>query len=46
MLAKLLVTPANLFLLDEPTHHPDMESCDALLAALADFAGTVVIGHP
>ncbi|MEW6670747.1 MAG: ABC-F family ATP-binding cassette domain-containing protein [Thermodesulfobacteriota bacterium] len=43
MLAKLLVTPANLLLLDEPTHHLDMESCDALLAALADFAGTVVM---
>jgi ATP-binding cassette subfamily F protein 3 len=43
MLAKLLVTPANLLLLDEPTHHLDMESCDALLAALVDFAGTVVM---
>jgi len=43
MLAKLLVTPANLLLLDEPTHHLDMESCDALLAALVNFAGTIVM---
>jgi len=43
MLAKLLVTPTNLLLLDEPTHHLDMESCDALLAALVNFAGTVVM---
>lgn len=43
LLAKLLVTPANLLLLDEPTHHLDMESCDALLAALINFTGTVVM---
>jgi len=43
MLGKLLVTPANLLLLDEPTHHLDMESCDALLAAIAAFDGTVVM---
>ncbi len=43
MLAKLLVTPANLLLLDEPTHHLDMESCDALLSALLNFEGTIVM---
>ena len=43
MLGKLLVTPANLLLLDEPTHHLDMDSCDALLAAIEDFDGTVVM---
>jgi ATP-binding cassette subfamily F protein 3 len=43
MLGKLLAAPMNLLLLDEPTHHLDMESCDALLAAVAAFPGTVVM---
>ncbi|MDZ7581432.1 MAG: hypothetical protein U5R30_12665 [Deltaproteobacteria bacterium] len=43
MLGKLLITPVNLLLLDEPTNHLDMESCDALLAALDNFAGAVVM---
>jgi len=43
MLGKLLVTPTNLLLLDEPTHHLDMESSDALLDALDGFDGTVVM---
>jgi ATP-binding cassette subfamily F protein 3 len=43
MLGKLLVTPVNLLLLDEPTNHFDMESCDALLAAIDDFDGTVIM---
>lgn len=43
VMGKLLVTPANLLLLDEPTHHLDMESCDALLAAIDNFQGTVIV---
>lgn len=43
MLGKLLVTPVNLLLLDEPSNHLDMESCDALLAAIDNFEGAVVM---
>ncbi|MDD2389033.1 MAG: ABC-F family ATP-binding cassette domain-containing protein [Desulfobacterales bacterium] len=43
MLGKLLITPLNLLLLDEPTNHFDMESCDALLAAIDNFDGTVIM---
>ncbi|VEN72923.1 ABC transporter ATP-binding protein [Candidatus Desulfarcum epimagneticum] len=43
MLGKILASPANLLVLDEPTHHLDMESCDALLAALDRFNGAVVM---
>jgi ATP-binding cassette subfamily F protein 3 len=43
MLAKIIATPVNLLLLDEPTNHLDMESCDALLEALNDFEGAVIM---
>lgn len=43
MLGKLLAKPYNLLLLDEPTNHLDMEACDALLAAIDSFDGTVVM---
>lgn len=43
MLGKLLVTPVNLLLLDEPSNHLDMESCDSLLAAIDSFDGAVVM---
>ncbi len=43
MLGKLLVTPVNLLLLDEPSNHLDMESCDAMLAAIDNFEGTVIM---
>jgi ATP-binding cassette subfamily F protein 3 len=43
MLGKLLATPVNLLLLDEPTNHLDMEACDALLAAIDFFEGTVIM---
>jgi ATP-binding cassette, subfamily F, member 3 len=43
MLGKVLCTPINLLLLDEPTNHLDMESCDALLSAIDQFEGAVMM---
>ncbi|MCP3872984.1 MAG: ABC-F family ATP-binding cassette domain-containing protein [Desulfobacteraceae bacterium] len=43
MLGKLLMTPLNLLLLDEPSNHLDIESCDAFVCALDNFKGAVVI---
>jgi len=43
MLGKLLVTPVNLLLLDEPSNHLDMDSCDAMLAAIDNFEGAVIM---
>jgi ATP-binding cassette subfamily F protein 3 len=43
MLAKIIATPCNLLMLDEPTNHLDMESCDALLEAINEFKGAVLI---
>ncbi len=43
MLGKLLMTPVNLLLLDEPSNHLDMESCDSLVFALDNFKGAVIM---
>jgi ATP-binding cassette subfamily F protein 3 len=43
MLGKLLASPTNLLLLDEPSNHLDMDSCDALLAAIDNFDGALVM---
>ena len=40
-LAKLLLDPPNVLLMDEPTTHLDMASVDALIAALKEFEGTI-----
>ncbi len=43
VLGKLIASPLNLLLLDEPSNHLDMESNDALLAAIDNFEGAVVM---
>ncbi len=43
LLGKLIVRPANLLLLDEPSNHLDMESIDSLMEAIESFEGAVVI---
>ncbi|CDR35225.1 ABC-F family ATP-binding cassette domain-containing protein [Criblamydia sequanensis] len=43
LLGKILATPSNLLLLDEPTHHLDMESIEALIDAIEDFDGAVIM---
>jgi ATPase subunit of ABC transporter with duplicated ATPase domains len=43
MLARALVTEADVLLLDEPTNHLDLEAIEQLEAALAGYDGTVVV---
>jgi len=43
VLGKIIASPVNLLLLDEPSNHLDMESNDALLAAIDNFEGAVVM---
>jgi ATP-binding cassette subfamily F protein 3 len=45
-LARLLINPPNLLLMDEPTTHLDIPSIDALVNALKTFEGTLIfISH-
>ena len=45
-LARLLVNPPNLLLMDEPTTHLDIPSIDALVNALKSYEGTFIfISH-
>ncbi|MBL9205092.1 MAG: ABC-F family ATP-binding cassette domain-containing protein, partial [Opitutaceae bacterium] len=45
-LARLLVKPPNLLLMDEPTTHLDIQSIDALVGALKAYEGTFIfISH-
>ena len=45
-LARLLVKPPNLLLMDEPTTHLDIASIDALIGALKNYEGTFIfISH-
>lgn len=43
MLGKLLMSSLNLLLLDEPSNHLDIESCDSFICALDNFEGAVII---
>jgi len=42
VMAKMLFDPPNLLVLDEPTNHLDMTTKEMLVAALADFEGTML----
>jgi ATP-binding cassette subfamily F protein 3 len=43
LLGKIIATPVSFLILDEPTNHLDMEACDALLEAINDFEGAVLM---
>ena len=42
-MARLMLEPYNLLVLDEPTNHMDMRSKDILKKALQDYNGTLVV---
>jgi len=43
VLAKVLATPSDLLILDEPTNDLDMDTLDLLQGLLADYAGTLIV---
>lgn len=43
MLAKLLLLPCNVLILDEPTNDLDMDTLDMLTDMLADYKGTLIV---
>jgi ATP-binding cassette subfamily F protein 3 len=46
LIGRIILSPVNLLLLDEPTHHLDMESCEALAEAVEAFPGaTIMVTH-
>jgi ATP-binding cassette subfamily F protein 3 len=42
-MARLMLSPHNLLVMDEPTNHMDMRSKDILKQALVNFDGTLVV---
>jgi ATP-binding cassette subfamily F protein uup len=43
LLAKMLINPGNVLILDEPTNDLDMDSLEILLEILSDYDGTAII---
>ena len=43
LLGKILASPCNMLLLDEPSNHLDIESVEALIEAIEQFPGSVII---
>jgi ATP-binding cassette subfamily F protein 3 len=43
LLGKIIAEPCNILFLDEPTHHLDIESIEALIDAIEEFEGSCVI---
>lgn len=46
MLGQILARPTNLLFLDEPTHHLDIDSIEALTKAIESFKGaSIIVSH-
>ncbi|MDF1881687.1 ABC-F family ATP-binding cassette domain-containing protein [Sulfurimonas sp. MAG313] len=46
MLGQILARPSNLLFLDEPTHHLDIDSIEALTKAIENFeGGSIIVSH-
>ncbi len=43
LIAKLMLNPAHVLILDEPTNDLDVETLDVLSDCLADFAGAIIL---
>ena len=43
LLGKIISHPTNLLLLDEPSHHLDVESIECLIEELNDYVGALII---